>query len=69
MTNEEKIQEYRKMSKDELRKISHDYTRSEEDIIIASIELGKKEKADAEYYTTKQVLERVYGRDYMVKGC
>jgi len=69
MTSEEKIQMYRKMSKEELRKIARDYTRSEQDIIIASIELGRKEKADGNFYTTEQVLEHVFGRNYMVNWC
>lgn len=66
MTSEEKIQKFRKMSKEELRKISRDYTRSEQDIIIASIELGKKEIADGNYYTTQEVLEHIFGENSMV---
>lgn len=66
MTSEEKIQKFRKMSKEELRKIARDYTRSEQDIIIASIELGRKEKADGNYSTTEQVIEHIFGRNYMV---
>lgn len=66
MTSAEKIQKFRKMSKEELRKIARDNTRNEEDIIIASIELGRKEKKDGNYFTTEQVLENIFGRNYMV---
>ena len=63
MTSAEKIQKFRKMSKEELRKIARDNTKNEEDIIIASIELGRKEKKDGNYFTTEQVLENIFGRD------
>ena len=66
MPSAEKIQKFRKMSKEELRKIARDNTRNEEDIIIASIELGRKEKKDGNYFTTEQVLENIFGRNYMV---
>ena len=62
----EKILEYRKKSKDELRKISRDNTRNEEDIIIASVELAEKEFSEGNYYTTDQVLERIFGQSSMV---
>ena len=63
MTSEEKVQKFRKMSKEELRKIARDNTKNEEDIIIASIELGRKEKKDGNYFTMEQVLENIFGRD------
>ena len=69
MTSEEKVQKFRKMSKEELRKIARDNTKNEEDIIIASIELGRKEKKDGNYFTTEQVLENIFGRNYMVNWC
>ena len=69
MTSAEKIQKFRKMSKEELRKIARDNTRNEEDIIIASIELGRKEKKDGNYFTTEQVVENIFGRNYMVNWC
>ena len=58
----EKILEFRKKSKEELRKISRDNTRSEEDIIIASVELAEKEFSEGIYYTTDEVLEKVFGQ-------
>ena len=63
MTSEEKIQMYRKMSKEELRKIARDY------ITIASIELGEKEIADGNYFTTEEVLEHIFGKNSMVNWC
>lgn len=67
MSNNEKIQYYRNMSKNELREIlSHEEKLTEDDIIIASFELGAKEKADGEYFTTKEVLENIFGKSYMV---
>ena len=66
---EEKILEYRNKSKEELKKISRDSTRSEEDIIIASIELAEKEISEGIYYTTEQVLERIFGQSRMVNWC
>ena len=58
----EKILEFRKKSKEELRKISRDNTKSEEDIIIASVELAEKEFSEGIYYTTDEVLEKVFGQ-------
>ena len=66
MENEEKIQKFRKMSKEELRSISQDDKKSEEDIIIASIELAEKEFEEGIYYTTNQVLEKIFGKSRMV---
>lgn len=62
----EKILEFRKKSKEELRKISRDNTKSEEDIIIASVELAEKEFSEGIYYTTDEVLEKVFGQSRMV---
>ena len=69
MISEENVQKFRKMGKEELREIARDNTRNEEDIIIASIELGKKEKKDGNYFTTEQVVENIFGRNYMVNWC
>lgn len=66
MTNQEKIQMYKMMSKEDLRKIVRDNTLDEEDIIIASIELGEKDIADGDYYTTEEVLEHIFGKNSMV---
>ena len=66
MNYEEKIQQYRKKSKEELREIARDNSNNEEDIIIASIELAEKEFDEGIYYTTDQVLERVFGKSRMV---
>ncbi len=66
LTNQEKIQKFRKMSKEELRKIARDNTKCEEDIIIASIELGEKEIKDGNYFTTEEVLTNIFGKNRMV---
>ena len=66
MTSEEKILMYKNMNKDNLRKIVRENTMSEEDIIIASIELGEKVIADGNYYTTEEVLENIFGKTSMV---
>lgn len=66
MTSEEKILMYKNMNKDNLRKIVRENTMSEEDIIIASIELGEKDIADGKYYTTEEVLENIFGKTSMV---
>ena len=66
MTSEEKILMYKNMNKDNLRKIVRENTMSEEDIIIASIELGEKDIEDGNYYTTEEVLENIFGKTSMV---
>lgn len=68
MSNNEKILYYRNLSKTELRDIlSNKETLPNDDIIIASFELGSKEISDGEYFTTKEVLENVFGENCMVK--
>ena len=71
MSNEEKILYYRNKTVKELRKIIRDETIDESDIIIASIELQHKEEENdiAEYYTTEEVLEEIFGKSNMVKKC
>ena len=65
MTNQEKIEEFKKLSNEELRKISRDPYSSESDFIIASVELGHRNIAEGKVYTSKQVLENVLGRNNM----
>ena len=67
MSNEEKINHYRNLSKEKLREILlHDEELTDDDIVIASFELGTKEFADGEYFTTEEVLENIFGKNYMV---
>jgi len=65
MTNEEKIEKFKKMTKEELRKIARDPYANESDMIIASIELGHRDIAEGNVYTTEEVLEHVLGRNNM----
>ena len=70
MTNEEKIQYYRSKTIEELRKLAYDYTIPEADAIISAIELQHKEELGiAEYYTTEEVLENIFGKNKMVENC
>ena len=39
---------------------------TEREIIIASIELGKRDIAEGKYYTTEEVLEHIFGKNSMV---
>ena len=71
MSNEEKILYYRSKTIKELQKIINNPNLTESDIIIASIELQHKEEENgiAEYYTTEEVLEEIFGKSNMVKKC
>lgn len=54
---EEKINKFRNMSTEQLRKIIYNPESSEEDIIIASIEKGHKDIQEGNYYTTEEIIE------------
>ena len=69
MTNEEKRERFKRMSKEELRKIARDPYANELDFIISSIELGHKEIKDGNVYTTEEVLEHIFGKNHLVNGC
>ena len=71
MTNEEKIQYYRSKTIEELEKIVYDPNLPESDAIISAIELQHKEEelGIAEYYTTEEVLEHIFGKNRMVENC
>lgn len=57
-----------KMTKHELEKILREEDKwTEEDIIKASIELGKRDKEEGNFYTTAEVLEQLFGKHHMVK--
>ena len=63
---EEKIKKFKSMTNEQLENIIYNPESSEEDIIIASIELGEKDIADGNYYTTEEVLENIFGKTSMV---
>ena len=65
MSGDERIEEFKKLSNEELRRISRDPYSSESDFIIASVELGHRNIAEGKVYTSKQVLENVLGRNNM----
>ena len=68
MTSEERVQYYRNMSREELQKVLDEEEKyTERDIVIASIELGRKDIAEGNYYTTEEVLECIFGKNSMVK--
>ena len=64
MRNEEKIQNFRKKSIEELQEILDDPNSTEEDIVIASFEKHDKEDAlgISVYYTTEELLEHIFGK-------
>ena len=70
MRDEEKIQYYRSKSIEELRKLAYDYSLPESDAIIVAIELNHKEEelGIAEYYTTEEVMEHIFGENRMVQN-
>lgn len=68
MTREGREQYFKNMTREELEKILDEEEKySERDIIIASIELGERDFAEGNYYTTEEVLEHVFGKRSMVK--
>lgn len=70
MTNEEKIQYYRSKTIEELRELAYDYDLPESDAIIVAVELNHKEEelGIAEYYTTEEVMEHIFGENRMVQN-
>ena len=70
MTNEEKIQCYRKKTIAELEEILNNPNSTESDIVIASMELADKEDEQgiAVYYTTEEVLEHIFGKSKLVEN-
>jgi len=70
MTNEEKIQYYRSKTVEELRELAHDYNLPESDAVIVAVELNHKEEelGIAEYYTTEEVMEHIFGKNRMVQN-
>ena len=68
MTSEERVKYFRNMSREELQKVldkEEKYT--ERDIVVASIELGRKDKAEGRFYTTEEVIEHIFGKSRMVR--
>ena len=70
VSKEEKIQYYREKSIEELEEILNNPNSEESDIVIASVELAHKENelGIAVYYTTDEVLEKIFGKARMVEN-
>ena len=71
MRNEEKIQAFKKKTIKELQEILDNPNSTEEDIVIASFEKADKEDelGISVYYTTEEVLERIFGKSRMAGSC
>lgn len=56
--------DFKKMNRDELEQfLKEEHT--EKEIIIASIELGERDIAEGNYYTTEEVLQHIFGKNSM----
>lgn len=66
MTGDERIEEFKKLSREELRRIATDPFSSEIDFIAASVELGHRDIVAGNVYTPEEVLEHVLGKNNMV---
>ena len=54
---EEKINEFKRMTTEQLETIMYNPESSEEEIIIASIEKGQRDIKEGKYYTTQEIRE------------
>ena len=63
MSGDERIEEFKKLSREELEKIANDPFSSELDFIAASVELGHRDIEAGNVYTTEEVLEHVLGKN------
>lgn len=55
------------LSNEELSKIIRDNNSNEEDIILASIEKGKRDYKDGKIYTTDEVRKILFGKSILVR--
>ena len=61
-------QEIKNKTRKQLEQILNEEEKyTEKDIIMASIELGERDLKDGNYYTSEEVLEHIFGQNYMVK--
>lgn len=63
---EEKINEFKRMTTEQLETIMYNPESSEDDIIIASIEKGHRDIKAGKYYTMEEVIER-FEKNNMVR--
>lgn len=67
MNYNEKIERFKKLSNEELSIIIKDIESNEIDIIMASIEKGDRDYNMGHVYTTKEVKERIFGKNIMAR--
>ena len=62
-----KLEDFENMTREELEEfLNEEELHEEKEIIIASIVLGKRDKAEGKYYSTEEVLEHIFGKNRMV---
>ena len=62
-----KLEDFESMTREELEEfLNEEKLHEEKEIIIASIELGKRDKAEGKFYSTEEVLEHIFGKNRMV---
>ena len=62
-----KLKDFENMTREELEYfLNEEELHTEKEIIIASVELGKSDKAEGRYCSTEEVLESVFGKNRMV---
>ena len=62
-----KLEDFESMTREELKEfLNEEKLHEEKEIIIASIELGKRDKAEGKFYSTEEVLEHIFGKNKMV---
>ena len=69
MTNQEKIDYYKALSMEELKKILKEEKLEEIDIIIASVALTDKQFEQGMCYTTQEVMENIFAKNKLVREC
>ena len=65
---EEKINEFKNQSREELEAILNDPNASESDIIIASVEIGHRDIKEGKVYTIEEVIKE-FNENKIAKIC
>lgn len=65
---EEKINEFKNKSREELETILNDTNASESDIIIASVEIGHRDIKEGKVYTIEEVIKE-FNENKIAKIC
>lgn len=62
-----KLKDFENMTREELEYfLNEEELHTEKEVIRASVELGKRDKAEGRYCSTEEVLESVFGKNRMV---